>query len=144
MTEHNDIFKNKHLATKYLEKIIWQGSIICPFCDSTKISKFLSLKNKKCLSCNALFNIRTKTPMSSTETPANKWLYVMYLFVNNNKPLSIKETSHKIEMSIGGTFRIIQRIKEFVSGQEGFNKQFNKRILVVFESLLEKEKTYNL
>lgn len=91
---------------------------VCPHCQSTSIVKNGKLKDKQrylCKTCNKSFNDLTKSALSCTKLPLEKWIeYVKGMILG----LSIRKNAKNIDVCVKTSFymrhKILDCIREFM------------------------------
>jgi transposase-like protein len=105
-------FKNNKKCIKHLEKIRWNGNVICPYCKSDKVYKVL--KDYKCGNCNYRFNVKIGTIFESSKIPLNKWFVAIYLETSFKKGISSLQLSKEIGVQQRTAWFMLHRIREML------------------------------
>lgn len=91
-------FPDELSCIKHLEKLRWDGLVISPFDETSKVYKCKGNKYK-CKNTGKYFNVRTGTIFEDTKVPLQKWFMALYIFSSHKKGIS----SHQLAKDIGIT-----------------------------------------
>ncbi len=91
-------FPDESNCIKHLEKLRWDGLVISPFDETSKVYKCKGNKYK-CRNTGKYFNVRTGTIFEDTKVPLQKWFMALYIFSSHKKGIS----SHQLAKDIGIT-----------------------------------------
>src|SRR5205085_8278913 len=98
-------FPNEQACINHLEALRWNGNVVSPFDELSKVYK--CPKNRyKCRESNKYFNVRTGTIFEDTKLPLQKWFMALYIFSSHKKGIS----SHQLAIDLA----IIQKSARFV------------------------------
>jgi len=87
---------------------------VCPHCNSTHVVKNGKLNDKqryKCRACNRSFNDFTKSALSSTKLPLDKWINYAKCMVMGN---SIRKSAEIIEVCVKTSFYMRHKILDCI------------------------------
>ena len=107
------MFPDGNSARKFIEKIRWDGNVICPLCGSVHVT---GRKGERegyywCNNCKKEFTVRTNTIMERSHIPLNKWIWTIYKFVTERQGVSALEISKEVGMSQHAAWYLLQRIR---------------------------------
>lgn len=92
------VFPDEQTCINHLERLRWNGVVISPFDETSKVYKCTGNKYK-CRNTNKYFNVRTGTIFEDTKVPLQKWFMALYIFSSHKKGIS----SHQLSKDIGVT-----------------------------------------
>ena len=114
-------------AYEYLETLRWDGSPVCPHCDSDRCY-FLTPKNGttrktrtgtatqrrlwKCGACRKQFSVLTDTIMHGTKIPVRTWVFVMFEMAASKNGVSAREIERKYGLTNRSAWFLTHRIRE--------------------------------
>ena len=114
------MFPDGNSARKYIEKIRWNGQVICPFCGSDHVTERKGAREGyfRCNGCRKEFTVRTDTIMERSHIPLNKWIYTIYKFVTQRHGISSLQVSKEIGVSEHAAWYLLQRIREATDSKD--------------------------
>lgn len=127
-------FPTEEASRKYLEKILWNGHPVCPFCSHQKVYSFKDGKTHKCAECKKNFTVLKGTIFERSHIPLNKWFYAIYLFASHKKGLSSHQLARDIEITQSNAWKMLHRIRIVMNN----NKQFKQ----VLDGIVEIDETF--
>lgn len=106
-------FHNNNSAREFIEKIRWNGHVVCPICGSDHVT---GRKGRRegyywCNDCHKEFSVRTETIMECSRIPLNKWILAIYLFVTCRNGISSRELAENIGITQKSAWYLLQRIR---------------------------------
>ena len=106
-------FPDKESARVYFEDQRWNGSPICPHCESEKITARKGSRTGYywCNECGHEFTVRTGTVMERSHIPLHKWLYAMYSVVTARKGVSSLQLSKELGIRQASAWFLMHRIR---------------------------------
>lgn len=107
------MFPDNDTARRFIEKIRWNGHVVCPVCGSIHVTGRRGKRegNFWCNNCKKEFSVRTGTIMECTRLPLHKWIYAMFLFVTCRNGISATELAENIEITQKSAWYLLQRIR---------------------------------
>jgi len=129
-----DKFPDEKAARAYLEQKRWANGMVCPRCNSTKISKWKSNDGWcKCNNCKKQFNVKTCTIFEKSKIPLHKWLLAFYKIVTARKGISSMQISKELGITQKSAWFMLHRVREAMkSGKENY----------IFSGVVECDETY--
>lgn len=106
-------FPDGNSARKFIERIRWNGNVVCPLCGSVHVT---GRKGERegyywCNDCKKEFTVRTNTIMERSHIPLNKWIWTIYKFVTERQGVSALEISKEVGVSQHAAWYLLQRIR---------------------------------
>lgn len=109
-------FPNAEAARLYMEARRWPKGAICPACGCVEriqpCKRAGILGYYRCLSCEAVFTVRTGTIFERSHVPLDKWLYAMYLMATARKGISSTQLSKELGVTQKTAWFMLQRLRE--------------------------------
>ena len=105
-------FPDEQSCIDYLEKVIWNGKPVCPFCSNSN-SEIYKCKNNqyKCKNTGKSFNIKTGTIFKNSNLPLREWFRASYLFSVNKKGISSYQLSDFIDTTQKSAWFVLHRLR---------------------------------
>lgn len=95
-------FDSKESCFEYLENLRWNGTPICPHCESINVKKRSGRKfYYHCNKCKKDFTVLYGTIFESSKLPLEKWFMLIGLMLNARKGISAME----IHRNLGVTYK---------------------------------------
>ncbi len=110
-------FSDDDKCLKYLEKVRWNGTPICPYCKSNKSSKGKS-RYYTCLGCNRGFSVTVDTIFHDTRIGLQKWFIAINFILNGKKGVSALQLQREIGGSYQTSWRILNKIRTAMGDPE--------------------------
>lgn len=139
-------FPTEQSCIDHLEKLRWDGNVISPFDETSKVYKCAGNKYK-CKNTGKYFNVRTNTIFDNTKIPLQKWFLALYVFSSHKKGISSHQLAKDISVTQKSAWFLLHRLryafdhpnfKETVGniveidesgiGGEGYNKHESKKV----------------
>ena len=83
----------------HLEQIRWQGTPICPYCESTKNTPMMKEHRYRCNGCNTSYSVTVKTLFHKTHVDLQKWYLLIALIINSTKDPSVRSLAERIQVN---------------------------------------------
>ena len=80
----------------YLEKIRWGDKPRCPYCKSTKSSKYKGTYRYHCQSCFIAYSVTVGTLFHKTHVDLSKWFQAIRLILNDPSDISVRQLAEII------------------------------------------------
>ena len=111
-------FPNQESARVYLEDQRWGGNVVCPHCDSDKITirRGPRLGYYRCRTCKKEFTVRTGSVFERSHVSLDKWLYAIYLIVTARKGISSLQLSKELSVTQRTAWFMLGRLREACGG----------------------------
>src|SRR6476659_9965925 len=112
----NPIFHDEAKALEHLEADRWpDGEPVCPFCESTGITRMGGKTQAGMFLCNVCrqkFTVRTGTVMERSHVPLHKWLLATHLMAASKKGMSAKQIERMLGVTYKTAWFLMHRIRE--------------------------------
>jgi len=110
------IFHDEAKALAHLESDRWpDGEPVCPFCESTGITRMGGKTQAGMFLCNVCrnkFTVRTGTVMERSHVPLHKWLLATHLMAASKKGMSAKQMERMLGVTYKTAWFLCHRIRE--------------------------------
>lgn len=107
-------FYTEDRCRKYIEKLIWDGEPVCPFCACTGNTH--RFKNDrywfKCNDCRKKFKITHKTIMEGTHLSLRSWFIAIYFVSTHSKGFSSTQVARYLKVTQATSWFLIHRIRK--------------------------------
>ena len=113
-------FPTEQSCIDHLEAIRWNGVVISPFDEISKVYKCAGNKYK-CKNTGKYFNVRTGTIFEDTKIGLQKWFMGIYLVNNHKKGISSHQLARDIEVTQKSAWFMLHRIR-YAFDHENFKK----------------------
>lgn len=112
-------------AYEYLETLRWNGSPVCPHCDSdrcyflapraprtTSTGATTQRRLWKCGACRMKFSVLTGTVMHGTKIPVRTWVFVLFEMAASKNGIAAREIERKYGITNRAAWFLTHRIRE--------------------------------
>ena len=119
-----DMFPDEDTATKWFEKVVWNGTRCCGHCGSTKTSELPNAKPMPywCTDCRSYFSVRTGTAIAHSRVPLRKWAIAIYLELTSLKSISSMKLHRDIGVTQKTAWFMLHRIREAWNARSNGNQ----------------------
>lgn len=118
---------------EYLEQIRWQGTPICPYCNSDRSTAVPNEHRHHCNSCNTSFSVTVGTIFHHTHLPLQKWFLAISLILNAKKGIAARQLARDLEINKNTAWSLAMRVRNAMAESE-------QRDLL--QGLVEMDETY--
>jgi transposase-like protein len=103
-------FPNEQTCVEHLEQLRWNGVVISPFDETSKV--YVCKGNKyKCKNTGKYFNVRTGTIFDNTKIDLQKWFLSIWLVTSHKKGISSLQLGRDIDVTQKTAWFMLQRIR---------------------------------
>jgi transposase-like protein len=104
-------FPTEQSCIDHLESIRWNGNVVSPFDENSRVYKCAGNKYK-CKNTGKYFNCRTGTIFGDTKISLQKWFMGIYLAGNHSKGISSHQLAREIEVTQKTGWFMLHRIHQ--------------------------------
>lgn len=112
-TDYNkfiNAFADEEACRIHLEKITWNGIVVSPFLDNSKVY-YCKNGKYKCRESGKYFNVRTKTIFHHSKISLHKWFAAIWLLSKSESGITSVQMAKNLEISQKTAWLMIRRIK---------------------------------
>lgn len=117
-------FPDEQTCINHLEQLRWNGNVISPFDETSKVYNCKGNKYK-CKNTGKYFNVRTATLFDNTKIELQKWFLAIYIVTAHKKGISSLQLSRDIDVTQKTAWFMLQRIRNCF-GIENHNELDNE------------------
>ncbi len=103
-------FPDEQSCINHLERLRWDGNVVSPFADNSKVYKCAGNKYK-CKDTGKYFNVRTNTIFDNTKIPLQKWFLALYIFSSHKKGISSHQLARDITVTQKSAWFMLHRLR---------------------------------
>ncbi|MBI3434805.1 MAG: IS1595 family transposase [Proteobacteria bacterium] len=115
ITEITRRWPDHESAMAHLEKVRWNGHVVCPYCKSEKTcthaSKDHSLPRWQCQDCTRAFSATVGTIFHHTHLPLQTWFLALAIMLNAKKGVSNAQLSRDLGLPYKTAWSLALRIR---------------------------------
>lgn len=111
------MFETHEDCLVYLEKIRWNGSPTCPYCDSTKATAYKKEHRYRCNRCFTSYSVTVGTLFHKTHVDLQRWFQAILLLHELNGNISIRRLAREIQVSRATAAFMVDRIRDAPADQ---------------------------
>jgi transposase-like protein len=104
------VFPDEQSCINHLEHLRWDGNVISPFDETSKVYNCAGNKYK-CKSTGKYFNVRTNTIFDNTKIPLQKWFLALYVFSSHKKGISSHQLARDISVTQKSAWFLLHRLR---------------------------------
>jgi len=123
-----EAFPDEQSCIDHLEKIRWDGKVVSPFDNESKVYK---CKNNRyhCKETGKYFNVKTGTVFENTNIPMRKWFVALYLFSSHKKGISSHQLARDISVTQKTAWFMLHRLR-YMFDHPSFNSTMRGEVEV--------------
>lgn len=103
-------FPTEQSCIDHLEQLRWNGNVVSPFDETSKVYKCAGNKYK-CKNTGKYFNVRTNTIFDNTKIPLQKWFLALYVFSSHKKGISSHQLAKDISVTQKSAWFLLHRLR---------------------------------
>ena len=103
-------FPDEETCIKHLEEMRWNGNVVSPFDENSKVYVCKGHKYK-CKSSGKYFNVKTGTLFDNSKIELQKWFYAIWIFTNHKKGISSAQLARDISVTQKSSWFLLARIR---------------------------------
>lgn len=127
------LFPTQEDCIKHLEKVRWNGTPICPYCNSDRVTSIPKEQRHHCNNCNTTFSVTVNTIFHHTHLPLQKWFLAISLILNAKKGIASRQLARDLEVNKNTAWSLAMRIRKAMT-------ETGQRELL--QGLVEMDETY--
>ncbi len=104
-------FGSEDKCRAYLEALRWAGDVLCPRCQSVKISQIVKRNQYDCDACRYQFSVTAGTVFNDSHLPLWKWFLATYLICESRKGMSANQIKRTLGISYKTAWYLCHRIR---------------------------------
>src|ERR1700722_17769022 len=104
-------FGSEKKCREYLEALRWPDEIMCPRCNSRKISSITKRDQFDCDNCRYQFSVTAGTIFNDSHLPLWKWFLCVYLLCESKKGMSANQIKRTLGTSYKTAWYLCHRIR---------------------------------
>ncbi len=116
-------FPDEQTCMDYLAEMRWNGVVVSPFDETSKVYKCAGNKYK-CKNTGKYFTAKVGTIFEDTKIPLIKWYMALYIFSSHKKGVSSHQLAKDIDVTQKTAWFMLHRLR-FAFNTENFKKEFD-------------------
>lgn len=129
---------DRETAMAHLEKVRWNGNVVCPYCGSEKTcthaSKDKTMARWQCQECTRAFSATVGTIFHHTHLPLNTWFIALAIMLNAKKNVSNAQLARDLGLPYKTTWSLALRIRSAMMSDPAQRR--------LFHGIVEMDETY--
>lgn len=114
------VFPDEQACINHLEQIRWNGEIVSPFDETSKVYKCAGNKYK-CKNTGLYFNAKTDTIFEASNIKLLKWFMALYVFSSHKKGISSYQLAKDIDVTQKSAWFMLHRLR-YAFGNQSHEK----------------------
>lgn len=106
-------FPTEQSCIEYYEQIRWNGNVVSPFDETSKVYKCKNGKYR-CANTGKYFDVKTGTIFAHTKLPLRYWFYVMFLFLSHKRGVSSCQLARDLGVTQKTAWNMLHKIREYM------------------------------
>lgn len=111
-------FPDEQSCIDHLEELRWNGNVVSPFSEHSKVYK-CSGNRYKCKLTGCYFNVKTGTLFDSSNIKLQKWFLAIFLITSHKKGISSVQLAKDVGTTQKTAWFMLQRIRNCFGDSEG-------------------------
>ena len=103
-------FPNEQVCIDHLEQLRWNGNVVSPFDETSKVYKCAGNKYR-CKNTGKYFNVKTNTLFDNTKVELRTWFVAIYLVTGHKKGISSLQLSRDLNVTQKTAWFMLHRIR---------------------------------
>lgn len=116
-------FPNEQAAIEHFEWVRWQGEVISPFDQTSKVYK-CSNNRYKCVNSKKYFNCKTGTIFEGSKIPLKTWFLATYLFTVSKRGISSYTLAEELSVTQKTAWFMLSRLR-YAMVHKDFLREFD-------------------
>ena len=115
-----EMFPDNEAAEKWFEETKWEDGIVCPHCESERISEVKHpTMPYRCRDCRKNFSVKTNSLMHGSNIGYREWAIAIYLMSTNLKGVSSMKLHRDLGITQKSAWFMLHRIREAWDDAQG-------------------------
>lgn len=106
-------FPTEQSCIEYYEQIRWNGKVVSPFDETSKVYKCRNGKYR-CANTGKYFDVKTGTMFAHTKLPLRYWFYAMFLFLSHKRGVSSCQLARDLGVTQKTAWNMLHKIREYM------------------------------
>lgn len=106
-------FPTEQSCIEYYEQIRWNGKVVSPFDETSKVYKCKNGKYR-CANTGKYFDVKTGTIFAHTKLPLRYWFYAMFLFLSHKRGVSSCQLARDLGVTQKTAWNMLHKIREYM------------------------------
>lgn len=106
-------FPTEQSCIEYYEQIRWNGKVVSPFDETSKVYKCKNGKYR-CANTGRYFDVKTGTIFAHTKLPLRYWFYAMFLFLSHKRGVSSCQLARNLGVTQKTAWNMLHKIREYM------------------------------
>ena len=106
-------FPTEQSCIEYYEHIRWNGKVVSPFDETSKVYKCKNGKYR-CANTGRYFDVKTGTIFAHTKLPLRYWFYAMFLFLSHKRGVSSCQLARDLGVTQKTAWNMLHKIREYM------------------------------
>lgn len=107
-----DLFPDEESCMKHLEMMRWNGIVVSPFSQNSKVYHCSDGKYK-CRNSGKYFNAKTGTIFHNSRIGLQKWFIAIWIMAIEKNPITSVDMAKKLGITQKSAWYMMQRIREY-------------------------------
>ena len=107
------MFPTEQSCIEYYEQIRWNGKVVSPFDETSKVYKCKNGKYR-CANTGRYFDVKTGTIFAHTKLPLRYWFYAMFLFLSHRRGVSSCQLARDLGVTQKTAWNMLHKIREYM------------------------------
>lgn len=104
-------FGSEDRCRAYLEALRWPDEVVCPRCNSPKISQIVKRNQFDCDECRYQFSVTAGTIFNDSHLPLWKWFLCVHLLCESRKGMSANQLKRTLGISYKTAWYLCHRVR---------------------------------
>lgn len=110
-------FANPDACLEYVASRRWADGVVCPHCQSKRVSFISTRRIWKCLDCRKQFSVKVGTIFEDSPISLSKWLAAMWMIANAKNGISSYEIARALGVTQKTAWFMLHRIRKAMQDQ---------------------------
>ena len=112
-------FPDEQTCINHLEQLRWNGNVVSPFDETSKVYKCAGNKYK-CKNTGKYFNVRTSTLFDNTKIELQTWFIAIHLITKHKRGISSLQLSKDLHITQKTAWFMLQRLRNYFGMENNY------------------------